>query len=92
LSRAVGQVWERIFAYDPGAVDQALTALERLGLFSVRPAAPLLLKREDAARAMAMSLDSFERHVEPHLKRVHVGRMRLIPVAELKRFVTDEAV
>jgi hypothetical protein len=55
-------------------------------------AKPVLLSRANAAQHMAMSVDSFERYVEPHLKRVHVGRLRLIPYAELERYASEEAV
>jgi integrase len=30
-----------------------------------------------------MSLDSFERHVQPHLRLVRRGKLRLVPITEL---------
>ena len=53
--------------------------------------APLTLRAEGAAEALAMSPDSFFRHVAPELRVVRVGRMRLYPVAELERWVEEHA-
>jgi hypothetical protein len=38
-----------------------------------------------------MSVDSFERYVQPELKIVRVGRMRLIQVRELERWLQENA-
>jgi len=32
-----------------------------------------------------MSLDSFERHVQPELRLIRRGKLRLVPVAKLER-------
>lgn len=57
-----------------------------------RPPIPrLALTRSEAAAALAMSVDSFERHCQPHLRLVRIGRMRLIPVAELDRWLREHA-
>lgn len=56
-------------------------------------AAPLALTRRDAARAIGVSLTTFEEQVQPHIGLISVGRKRLVPVAELERWVrehTDE--
>lgn len=55
------------------------------------PIPRLALTREEAAAAISMSLDSFERHVQPTLRLVRLGRMRLVPVAELERWLTENA-
>ena len=47
----------------------------------------LALSRPEAADALGMSLDSFERHVQPQLRLVRYGRMRLIPIRELERWL-----
>jgi excisionase family DNA binding protein len=47
----------------------------------------LALTRAQAAEALGMSVNSFERHVQPHLRVVRVGRLRLFPVRELERFL-----
>lgn len=55
------------------------------------PVPRLALTREEAAAALAMSLDSFERHVQPTLRLVRLGRMRLVPVSELGRWLDKHA-
>jgi hypothetical protein len=55
------------------------------------PIPRLALTREEAAAAIGMSLDSFERHVQPTLRLVRLGRMRLVPIRELDRWLEDNA-
>ena len=55
------------------------------------PIPRLALAREEAAAALGMSLDSFERHVQPTVRMVRLGRMRLVPIAELERWLADHA-
>ena len=38
-----------------------------------------------------MSLDSFERHVQPELKLIRRGKLRLIPLVELERWAIENA-
>ena len=61
---------------------------------SARETAPiprLGLTRQEAAASLGMSLDSFERHVQPTLRLVRLGRMRLVPVRELERWLEQNA-
>jgi hypothetical protein len=60
---------------------------------STRPSAAvrLALTRPEAAAAIGISLDSFERYVQPELRLVRRGRLRLVPVAELERWLDREA-
>lgn len=51
----------------------------------------LALTREEAAASVGMSLDSFERHVQPTLRLVRLGRMRLVPISELERWLDEHA-
>lgn len=53
--------------------------------------APIAVKRQHAAAMLSMSIDSFERHVQPHLKLVQTGTMIMVPVAELERYVAEHA-
>lgn len=55
------------------------------------PIPRLALSRRDAAAAIGMGLDSFERHVQPTLAMVRLGRMRLVPVTELQRWLNSHA-
>jgi hypothetical protein len=57
----------------------------------VAPIPRLALSREEAAAALGMSLNSFERHVQPTIRLVRLGRMRLIPVGELERWLSENA-
>lgn len=47
----------------------------------------IALTRAEAAEALGMSLDSFERHTQPELRLVRRGRLRLVPVRELERWL-----
>jgi excisionase family DNA binding protein len=55
------------------------------------PVPRLALCREEAAASLGMSLDSFERHVQGTLRMVRLGRMRLVPIAELERWLEENA-
>ena len=61
------------------------------GETSVGPVPRVALTREEAAAAIGMSLNSFERHVQPTMRLVRLGRMRLVPVSELQRWLTEHA-
>ena len=47
----------------------------------------LALSRPEAAAALGISLDSFERYVQPELTLVRRGRLRLVAVRELERWL-----
>jgi hypothetical protein len=51
----------------------------------------LAMTRAEAARALGVSINSFERHVQPELKIVRRGRLRLIPVHEIERWLEENA-
>jgi excisionase family DNA binding protein len=51
----------------------------------------IALTRAEAAEALGMSLDSFERHTQPELRLVRRGRLRLVPVRELERWLERNA-
>jgi hypothetical protein len=55
------------------------------------PIPRLALTRQEAAAALGMSLDSFERHVQPTLRLVRLGRIRLVPVREIERWLEENA-
>ena len=62
-----------------------------MSVTSTAPIPRLALSREEAATSLGMSLDSFERHVQPTLRLVRLGRMRLVPIAELERWLGENA-
>jgi len=55
------------------------------------PPKRVALAREEAAAVLGMSLDSFERYVQPDIAMIRRGRMRLVPVAELTRWANEMA-
>jgi hypothetical protein len=49
------------------------------------------LRREEASAALGMSVDTFERRVQPFLKVVLCGQLVLVPPTELERWVRENA-
>jgi hypothetical protein len=49
------------------------------------------LTKVEAAEALGISVDSFERHVQPELRLIRRGRMRLVPMRELQRWASENA-
>ncbi|MBA3747648.1 MAG: hypothetical protein H0W96_09190 [Solirubrobacterales bacterium] len=49
------------------------------------------LTRTEAAAALGVGLDSFERHVQPDLRLIRRGRLVLVPVSELERWADSVA-
>jgi hypothetical protein len=49
------------------------------------------LTRAEAASALGISVDSFERYVQPEVRVIRRGRMRLIPVGDLERWADENA-
>ena len=47
----------------------------------------IALTREQAARSIGMSLDHFEKHVQPEIRLVRRGRKVIVPTAELTAWV-----
>jgi excisionase family DNA binding protein len=57
----------------------------------VAPIPRVALSREEAAAALGVSIDTLERHIQPSLRIIRVGRLRLIPVTELARWWEQHA-
>jgi hypothetical protein len=51
----------------------------------------LALSRSEAAAALGMSLRHFQRHVQPRLRCIYSGQLRMYPVSELERWINEEA-
>jgi hypothetical protein len=51
----------------------------------------VLLSRREAAEALGMSLRHFQRHVQPHVRCVYSGQLRLYPLKELERWAEAQA-
>ncbi len=52
---------------------------------------PVMLAKPEAAAALGMSIDSFERYVMADVRCVRRGRLRLFPVSELERWANENA-
>jgi hypothetical protein len=57
---------------------------------STRIVPRLALSKAEAALSLGISVDHLERHVLEHLRVVYVGARRLIPVAEIERFLREQ--
>jgi hypothetical protein len=55
----------------------------------LQPVPRLLLPRKDAAAALGVSVDTFERRVQPVIKLVPCGQLLLVPVKELERWCEE---
>ncbi len=71
------------------ATDRPLTA--RDVMTNVAPVPRVALTRTEAAAALGMSLDSFQRHAQPDIRIIRRGRLRLVPVTELARWAEQAA-
>jgi hypothetical protein len=58
---------------------------------STRAVPRLALTRAEAADALGMSVDSFERYVQPEIRLVRRGTLRLVPIKELDSWLRQNA-
>jgi hypothetical protein len=58
---------------------------------ALAPIPRLGLSLDEAGAALGMSRDSFDRYIAPHIRIVRLGRMRIVPVSELARYVDEHA-
>lgn len=47
----------------------------------------LALSIEQAATSLGISVNTFRRHVLPHVRTIAVGKVRIVPVVELERWM-----
>jgi hypothetical protein len=55
------------------------------------PQPRLALQRKEAAEALGIGVDTFDRHVRAALPVVYVGSVRLYPLAGLERWLASNA-
>jgi len=60
-------------------------------LGNVGPVPRVALTRDEAAASLGVSLDSFERHVQPTIRMIRRGKLRLVPVVELERWADENS-
>lgn len=58
---------------------------------STTPVPRLALTRHEAAEALGMGVTSFEQYVQPQVRAVRQGKLRLFPVRELERWLKENA-
>jgi AraC-like DNA-binding protein len=58
---------------------------------SARSVPRLLLSRKEAAEALGMSLRHFQRHVQPHVRCIYSGQLRLYRLRDLERWAEEHA-
>ena len=63
----------------------------RRGTRPVERVPRLLLTRQEASASLGMSVDTFERRVQPFIKVVPCGQLVLVPPLELERWVAAHA-
>ena len=51
----------------------------------------MALRIDEAARAIGLGRTSFERYVMPHVKVLRRGRVRVVPVSELERWLEENS-
>jgi hypothetical protein len=51
----------------------------------------MLLTWREAAATLGMRLRHFQRRVQPHVRCVYSGQLRLYPVRDLERWAEDQA-
>jgi hypothetical protein len=51
----------------------------------------MALTRQEAARSLGISLTSFEQYVQPQLRLVRRGKIRLVPTREVERWLEENA-
>lgn len=57
----------------------------------VSPVPRLALTRAEAAASLGIGLTKFDSWVAPDLRMIRDGKTRLVPVAELERWVVEHA-
>ena len=59
---------------------------------TVKPETPALaLSVAQACQALGVSWKTWRAHIEPEVRLVRIGRKKLVPVAELERWLADHA-
>lgn len=55
----------------------------------IAPVPRIALRVEEAAAALGISDDAYRAHVAPHVRIVRRGRLKLVAVSELERFLDE---
>lgn len=55
------------------------------------PVERLALRKEEAARALGVSDETFDKYIRAHVPVLYAGSVRLYPVKELREYLSREA-
>jgi len=79
----------------PPAVDRQTTTIvaptRRPTARPIQAVPRYLVTRKEAAASLGMSIDTFERRVQPVIKLVPCGQLVLVPLRELERWCEEHA-
>jgi hypothetical protein len=81
-------VWTNLGHHVSVNEGDTMSAITERPPLATRP--PLAISKKEAAEQLGLSVDGFERHVQPHIHTVRVGRRILVPVDRLEAFLRDE--
>jgi hypothetical protein len=68
-----------------------MTVAARTSQDTGTPVPRMLLTRQEAAAVLGMSLRHFQRHVQPFVRCVYSGQLRLYRPRDLERWAADNA-
>jgi hypothetical protein len=57
----------------------------------IEPVRRLTYTRQEASLALGVSVDHFERHIQPFMKLIPCGQLLLVPLSEIERWVRQSA-
>jgi hypothetical protein len=67
------------------------TGMTRRSARPVQPVPRYALTRQEASASLGMSVDTFERRVQPFIKVVPCGQLVLVPPDEIERWIKANA-
>lgn len=68
-----------------------MSDLDKRAADALGPIPRIALTRAEAAAALGIKLKSFEHYVQPDIRLIRRGRLRLVPVDELRRWADQAA-
>lgn len=72
-------------------VKPAAPAASRKKVLNVAPVPRLALTRDEAAAALGVSSDFLDDHIIPELRVIRRGKLVLVPVVEIEKWLAREA-
>jgi hypothetical protein len=76
---------------NPASPSAAVAAQKDRADRAVAPVPRLALDVQEACVALGVSWDTWHEHIEPEVRLIRLGRRKLVPVAELERWLAEHA-